>query len=220
MLKNGAGLTQMSLPDFDHPSLGLHGSSASAFANTSPQDNFLFAIYPPDEVSARCCEIAVQRRQQDRLNVNVRPKAVLHATLCVLKSADCVTMAARVAEAVAASAFDAAFDVEFDCALSFDRHSGEGRRYPYVLSCGPTGNRALHRLQVRLSTPLSRMGLVVRSGFTPHLTLLYSARRMVRCAIEPVRWTVTEFALIHSHFGESRHEKIRCWTVPTTKNHA
>lgn len=208
MARTVADFAQMSFPDFELSLADL--SAANAVAEASLQDNYLFAIYPPDNAAIRCHEVGTLCCERLQRNTNVRPREVLHATLCVLKSAHCLTAALGVGDSIAS----AAFDVEFDCALSFDHHKGGDRKYPYVLSCESGTNRALHWLQQQLSTPLMRMGLLARRGFTPHITLLYDTNRINKCVIEPICWTVTKFALVHSHFGEAWHEEICCWKLP------
>jgi 2'-5' RNA ligase len=42
----------------------------------------------------------------------------------------------------------------------------------------------------------------VRPHFTPHVTLLYDEQGVGEDDIEPTRWTVAEFALVHSRRGQ------------------
>ena len=199
---------QSSFSDFE-PSL-TDLSVACPLTETSLQDNFLFAIYPPDDVAKRVHDLAALFCEQCKLTTNMRPAAVLHATLCLLKDPHCVDAALRVGDGIASTAFE----VVFDHMLSFGRSKSSIRKYPFVLSCEPGCNQAMHWLQRKLRMPLRRMGLLYERGFTPHVTLFYDSNRINKRAVEPIGWTVTEFALVHSHFGEARHETIRRWKLP------
>lgn len=92
-----------------------------------------------------------------------------------------------------------AFTVVFDRVLSF---AGRDRAYPLVL-VGDEGVAGLVLLQRYIVHELQRSGvrLCVRAGFNPHMTLLYSSRKIAERFIEPVSWKVRDFALVHSRIG-------------------
>ena len=46
--------------------------------------------------------------------------------------------------------------------------------------------------------------------FTPHVTLLYAERRVEEYPIEPIRWMVNEFVLVHSKNG---HAHLARWPL-------
>jgi 2'-5' RNA ligase len=52
---------------------------------------------------------------------------------------------------------------------------------------------------------LRRVGIKTSPGFTPHLTLLYGERPIKERFIEPISWTVCEFALVLSLRGETKY---------------
>jgi 2'-5' RNA ligase len=101
---------------------------------------------------------------------------------------------------------------------AFDRLTslrGAHANNPLVLlgDDGVVGLRILHRL---LGEALGR-GFAgrwqPRRFFAPHVTLLYDRQRIAERAIEPVRWTVREFALVNSLVGLGRHDVLARWSL-------
>jgi 2'-5' RNA ligase len=72
--------------------------------------------------------------------------------------------------------------------------------------------RLFHR---QLAFGMARAGLAKRRGwrFSPHVTLLYRRGRPLWHSTIPLSWTATEFVLIHSLLGETRHEELACWPL-------
>ena len=99
----------------------------------------------------------------------------------------------------------------FDRLLSFKRNANA---QPLVLS-GGDGLAELHRFRQKLALALAGVGLkeFVRSSFTPHMTLLYDPRTIEPREIDPVRWTMTEFVLVDSLRGETRHIQLARWPL-------
>ena len=83
------------------------------------------------------------------------------------------------------------------------RHFRDGKR-PLVL-LGDDGVGGLTALQRSLGTAMRDAGLGNRqqAGYTPHVTLMYGAFPVEERTIEPIRWTVSDFVLVHSHRGEA-----------------
>ncbi len=52
-----------------------------------------------------------------------------------------------------------------------------------------------------------------RWPFRPHVTLLYDHCRVASRPVEPVRWTVRDFALIHSRVGLTQHRLLDHWSL-------
>jgi 2'-5' RNA ligase len=50
-------------------------------------------------------------------------------------------------------------------------------------------------------------------AFTPHVTLLYDRRCIDEQPIEPVGWTVREFALVLSLIGKTQHVPLGRWQL-------
>lgn len=98
----------------------------------------------------------------------------------------------------------------FDRALSF---AGQARTSPYVLRCHPESDAAIAELRQHLALALKRFALSPQPSRTPHLTLLYDEHRVAEHAIEPIAWTATDFALVLSHVGRTRHECLARWPL-------
>jgi 2'-5' RNA ligase len=103
------------------------------------------------------------------------------------------------------------FDVVLDRAVSFRRTN---RRPPVVLraSGDVTPLITFHR---RLGDGMKKSGLGrrVASHFSPHMTLLYDDRIVKERAIDAVRLTVRDFALVHSLLGRSRYIELARWPL-------
>ena len=50
-------------------------------------------------------------------------------------------------------------------------------------------------------------------SFNPHMSLLYTDQLVRKQSIEPVRWTVREFVLVHSFVGLGRHDTMARWPL-------
>jgi RNA 2',3'-cyclic 3'-phosphodiesterase len=118
-----------------------------------------------------------------------------------------VVKASETAAAIKAAPFEAAFD----SVKSFTDKSGIR---PLVL-CSSKSLTALNAFQLALSTAIRDAGLRgwTQPRFTPHVTLLYDTRRVPEQAVEPIRWTVREFVLVHSLVGRARHETLARWPL-------
>ncbi len=76
--------------------------------------------------------------------------------------------------------------------------------------------RELRGFQHALGNTMRRMGFAetqIRSHFHPHMTLHYKHARIDPMVVAPVAWTVTQFALVDSLYGLSRHDVLAHWTL-------
>ena len=81
-------------------------------------------------------------------------------------------------------------------------------KHPLVLS-GGSEQSELQEFHARLGLALKDAGFKrIQKSFTPHVTLMYNSRLVPETCVPPVRWTVRNFALIHSPQGQSRHNQI------------
>jgi 2'-5' RNA ligase len=102
------------------------------------------------------------------------------------------------------------FEVRFDRVGSFKGKPGNN---PFVLR-DKEGNAALRAFRKRLAVALAGCGIKWEgSGFTPHVTLLYDERLIPEEPVGSIRWTVSEFVLIHSHFGHALHDVLGRWRL-------
>lgn len=100
--------------------------------------------------------------------------------------------------------FDA-FDIYFDRVASFNGSFG----YPLVLY-SDNGNEALIELERSVGQLLEPyFGKQVRGAYHPHMTLLYVRRKIAAEWIEtPVRWRVSELALVEGLQGQTEYRTI------------
>ncbi len=177
----------------------------------SATDRLFFALFPPVTTAARV--YALQQDLRVRHGLWGRALAIerLQVTLChvgdyVGLPAQIVATAREAASRVSASAFD----VTFDSALSF---AGRRRNRPFVLR-NRHGASGVVAFQRRLGAAMTACGLgkFVRP-YTPHMTLLYDTADVTEHSIEPIGWTASEFVLIHSMLGQTRHVRLGVWPL-------
>lgn len=177
----------------------------------SATDRLFFALFPPVTTAARV--YALQQDLRVRHGLWGRALAIerLHVTLCHVGDyaglpQQIVTWARQAASRVSA----AAFDVTFDRALSF---TGRPRNRPFVLR-SKQGTLDVEAFQRKLGAEMKACGLGrFVKPYTPHMTLLYDSAEVVEHAVEPVTWTATEFRLVHSMLGQTRHVTLGSWAL-------
>jgi 2'-5' RNA ligase len=179
----------------------------------SGSNSLFFAILPEPEVAQRIAALAVQLRAGHGLSGRLIPESRLHVTATPI--ADYATLldydvsaAMRAAESVSAKPFDLAFNR----LQSFGRPGGN---QPLVLRCSD-GAGAFAQLQKALLAALRDNDYDGKApaAYTPHITLLYDRRAVDETYLdEPIVWTVREFALVYSVYGEGRHMHLGRWPL-------
>jgi 2'-5' RNA ligase len=167
----------------------------------------LFLAAVPDEGTAeRIHRLAGVLKRAHKFDGRLTPPDRLHISLFFLGGLPerTICAACEVANDVRAEQFE----VSFDRTASFRGRSGNR---PFVL-IGHDGLDRLRSFRQMLGVALARRGLrrVANTHFTPHVTLLYGAHSVEEHPIEPIFWTVTEFALIHSMKG---HDYLARWSL-------
>jgi 2'-5' RNA ligase len=175
------------------------------------RDRLFFAFFPDLAAASSIEAMAQQLRIEHRLTGHLLPSARLHVTL--FHVGDFAAMPQAEIEAAgkaAASLKKPAVDIEFDRVGTF---SGTGK-LPLVLLAGD-GASALTAFQRDLSTALMKVGLAhrVAKAFTPHVTLMYSDRKVPTQPVDPVRWRASEFVLVHSLIGQGRYSRLGQWPL-------
>lgn len=97
--------------------------------------------------------------------------------------------------------------------ITLDRSVVFGAEKHLVLTNG-TANPELRSFVLMLRDTLSRHNLPrdTRKSFKPHVTIIYGCGQIEPLAVgKPYAWTATEFQLVYSHHGESRHEEFGRW---------
>lgn len=132
----------------------------------------------------------------------------LHITLEPIGWADdveSVEAACRAADTVRMPAVD----VTLDAAMTYRPDA-----FVLVGADGSSGLAGVHDLRTALGCALADRGFRPKAKFNPHMTLSYDPRsRLDSLAIEPISFRATEFALVKSHLGQSRHEVLRSWPL-------
>jgi len=101
-------------------------------------------------------------------------------------------------------------------AVAFNRvaNFGRGPNRALVL-VGDDGVAGLRRFRHELVTALRKIGFARgwEPSYEPHLTLLYHEGDIADEAVEDIRWTVREFVLVRSLYGQSRHLLMARWLL-------
>ena len=176
-------------------------------AAAQPLHTWFFALRPSAEDAARIDAIASGlRAAHDITGKPVGPER-LHVTL-ELVGHDVDAIRVEAALRAADTLHHQAFDVCFDAAMTFSAPSG-----PFVL-LGDEGLNGVRELRRVLAYAMADQGFSPVRSYEPHMTLGYDARhRAPRVPIVPIEFRATEFALVKSHIGLSRHEVLHTWQL-------
>lgn len=167
------------------------------------QDGHLFALRPPPGAIA---EMRPLRDAQGGAGTAIRDEH-LHVTLFWLgydpPDVTALVGAARAAaDGIVARPFRVLFDQLVGGPDSLLLKSGEP--LPHV-----------HTFQRQLATALASHGLrAPRSWrFDPHVTLRRGPGLGGVRTVDPIAWTATEYVLIHSEIGHTRHTTLGTWPL-------
>jgi RNA 2',3'-cyclic 3'-phosphodiesterase len=174
--------------------------------NASSSSRLFLAVVPDADAAARIYRLARALKQAHQFDRAIVEAERLHVSLFFLGewSEHMVRIACEAAAEVRAQPFD----VWLDRSVSFRGRAGNR---PFVL-VGDDGLNGLISLRRTLGVALAGRGLrrLASKDFTPHITLLYGERSVEEHPIEPIRWTVNEFVLIHSMSG---HVHLGRWPL-------
>lgn len=142
----------------------------------------------------------------------LRPSSIFHITLHYFGYFDgepdpqVVDLACRAASEVVHPAFDLSFD-------RFESWGGEGaNKHPFVLT-GGQGLEPVRELRDVLAGRLTVHGLKAEKDYRPHLTLRYDKRPAPTWAVDVPGWVASEFVLVQSPQGLTRHDVIARWPL-------
>jgi 2'-5' RNA ligase len=175
-------------------------------------NSLFFAILPEPEVADRIEALGGALRTRYGLSGRLIPAKRLHivaheiADYAALLDYD-VSAAMRAAESVVAKPFD----IAFNRLQSF----GNSDNPPLVLRCSD-GLGAFAQLQKALLAALMANAYdgTAPAADAPHITLLHDRRAVDETFLdEPIGWTVCEFALVYSVYGEGRHMHLGSWPL-------
>jgi 2'-5' RNA ligase len=199
-------LQQFGLPGFDEPPAPPPAapSSASRGAPRPEHLSLFFALRPTSEAAERTADLAARLRSELGLTGKLLSTERLHVTLRAMEDSDAQVESAMRA---AASLVHAGLDVSFDRALSFPGSGAFVLRSSDNLPAFGAFRRQLNLAMGDTEAQASRSA-------TPHMTLLYDRRHSIaEQAIAPIGWHASEFVLVRSHVGLSRHETLGTWPL-------
>ncbi|HEX4505069.1 MAG TPA: 2'-5' RNA ligase family protein [Alphaproteobacteria bacterium] len=180
----------------------------------APGSNSLFfAVLPEPDVAERIEALASKLRAGQGLSGRLIPASRLHVTATPIADyAALLEYDVSAAMQAAAAVKSKPFDIAFNRMQSFGRPGGN---QPLVLRCGD-GLGAFGQLQKALLAALRANDYDGKApaAYTPHITLLYDRRAVDETFLdEPIGWTVREFALVYSVYGEGRHMHLGRWPL-------
>lgn len=178
-----------------------------------PGHKLFFALRPDEETAERIARVVTAAHEARGLPARLRPSRIFHITLHYFGYSDgepearLVELAARAAAEVDRPAFD----------LSFDHLAswGDGRaaRHPFVLT-GGQGLEPVRELRDALVARLVAHGMARPSlDYEPHLTLRYDKRPAPAWPLALAGWVASEFVLVKSPQGQTRHEVLQRWPL-------
>ena len=199
-----SGPEQFGLPGFDDlpaPSTPVKTSRATPDA---PHLSLFFALRPTPEIAARISELAARLRSEHGLSGKLLAPERLHVTLRAMVDDEAQLESAMRA---GASLMHGGLDVSFDRAISFP---GSGA---FVLRSSDN-LPAFGAFRRQLNLALGDTEAQASRSATPHMTLLYDRRHNIaEQEIDPIGWHASEFVLVRSHVGQSRHETLAAWPL-------
>ena len=170
--------------------------------------NLFFALRPPGTVGAIIDTLGTRLQRVHRLHGAKIARACLHATVAAAQDQrhspqEIIARARSAGQRVRYKPFN----LRFEWTQSFDVHRD---RHPFVLR----GDlKVLRDFRQHLCAEMAQTGLAVANSYTPHVTLLWADRRVEAYPIAPIDWPVTDFVLVSSVFGQSRHDILDHWQL-------
>ena len=168
-------------------------------------DGLFFSIFPDQRAAVRIANIAEHFRRAYGLKAAPLLTDRFHVTVQGLGNYDGLPRSV-VAKAIEAGAavMSRPFEVAFDRVTSFAGSDA-------LVLRGGDGVDGIVMFHHDLGVAMRKFGLSAGSQFTPHITLLYERRRIEEQFIEPIRWTVRDFVLVHSLHGRTMHIPLERW---------
>ena len=172
-----------------------------------------FALRPDEETAERIARFATAEHEARGLQPRLRPSRIFHITLHYFGRFEGDLDAQLVGEAMRAASEVVwpAFDLGFERFASWGRASA--RQHPFVLT-GGQGLEAVRELRDTLVERLVAHDLPAPTGdYEPHLTLRYDKRPAPAWPVELPGWIASDFVLVQSPQGLTRHEVIARWPL-------
>jgi 2'-5' RNA ligase len=189
------------------PANPAQGALPGFDAEPEPTDSLFLALLPDAGARGQLAGLAQQLRGEHDLRGAALAPERFHVTLRSLGSyAGLPPQLVEQARQAGAALVQPAFRVEFDRVMSFSRA---------LVLRGGAGLAGLARFEQALDLALVQSGLGrYARPYTPHLTLLYEGgAKVAERPVLPVGWMATEFVLLHSLVGQTRHIVLERWPL-------
>jgi 2'-5' RNA ligase len=168
-----------------------------------------FAIRLEGEAGAAIEALGAKLKAAHRLRGCPIARERLHNTLAAVHDPGTLQENIARARAIGDRLWQRRFSVRFDWTGSFQHKDG---RYPFVLRTSDPA--PLSDLRAALRIELLRDGFAVNRSFTPHVTLLWTDRRVDEdYPVAPISWTVRDFVLTASVQGYGCHIEVARWPL-------
>lgn len=188
-----------------------------AYLRRKQKERYFFGLLLDSYTALRVSHLGQQFCTENHVRGTLRPRRLLHISLHHLGDharlpARIIFAAKRAAEAVSVPTFEVTLNAiaAFPVGETYGQHSARN-----ALVCLAEGVGLVH-LHRGLGGMMRRTGLRAGEHFRPHVTFLYGPDAIPKQPIEPIRFAVKEFALIHSEVGLSKYNVIDRWPLRGT----
>lgn len=165
-----------------------------------------FAVQPDEATGEQVFRFTGRLQRQEPLRGRPIARQRLHVTLGMVgrwprrPPDDVIDLARQIADQIAMRPFK----TEFKRLQSWGKSKG-----PLVL----VGDDEAVGLELLHDALYAAWGLEPDPQFRPHMSLIWSPDRLPDRRVRPFGWTVREFVLIHSVYGQSRHDILGRWPL-------
>jgi 2'-5' RNA ligase len=169
-----------------------------------------FAFKPEPDVIAHLVSLQNNLGAKHGLR-GIRSPSVLHMTICAIGyfpmlPEERAERAREVAGRLVAK--------PFEMILNRVRTYPNGQEKPPLVAFADSGVPRVDLFRYGLIADLRRSGFSFpRKQPDPHMTLFYDHRMVAEEPIDPIRWAVRDFVLVHSIYGKGRHELLGQWPL-------
>ena len=177
-------------------------------------ERLFYCLFPDAETTARAKRLRARFIHKHRLEGTQLKTERLHVSLQHVGDhkrlrTSLIYAARQAGKAVSMRSFEVTFRFvkSIDGAPPID---GRARRWPLVLLGEGDALSDLHKI---LGAAMEKNGLEAAKDFMPHMTLSYCSKPIPAQAIEPIRFVVKEFVLVHSELWLTRYNIVDRWLL-------